>query len=151
MEYELGPVPFEEACEQVGTPRYDVTRARHQCATFVRQLERAFRPVRPDHLSFVRKTSPHDFGHYFSVVAIVGIGGEDFDESRVPANWDHIARAELLWWDRRAEFRRRLTNGEITTDDIPPLYRRLTPAFPDSPEAIEMAAGNSPLVEATND
>ncbi|AOK42513.1 hypothetical protein WL96_15245 (plasmid) [Burkholderia vietnamiensis] len=148
MEYELGPVPYEEACEQVGTPDYNVSRARHQCAMFIRQLERVFRPARPDSLSFVRKSFPHEFGTYFEVVAIVGHDDGSFSESAVPARWDYVAQAELLWWDRREAYRVALDRSEITADEIPPLYRRLMPTFPDSPEACGMALGEVPLVES---
>lgn len=94
----LGPVPYEEECEQVG-PKYDPARARLECKTFVAQLTRSNPP--PEGGRFRIKSNPHDFGAYLDVEAVFN---EDFEaatewayglESNGPAEWDAESKTAL--------------------------------------------------------
>ena len=67
MQYiEIGPVPGEENCAQVGSPDYTEVSSR-ECEVFRRMLYRLF-PV-PEGLpvAYVGRTHPHDFGNYREV------------------------------------------------------------------------------------
>ena len=67
MQYiEIGPVPGEEHCAQVGSPDYTEASLR-ECEVFRRMLYRLF-PV-PEGLpvAYVGRTHPHDFGNYREV------------------------------------------------------------------------------------
>jgi len=86
---ELGPVPTEEPCQQVGTPEYDAVAARGECKRFAAQLGAMFgRPER-----FVIRPNPHDFGVYYEVA--VCFDTDDADETEfafrvegdLPAFW----------------------------------------------------------------
>ena len=68
----IGPVPCEEECAQVGSPDYS-NRAHKELIAFKHQLERMF----PDG-HFGIKWFPHDFGSYGEVVAYFGDPIEDF-------------------------------------------------------------------------
>lgn len=68
---ELGPVPAEESCAQVGAPDYE-RNARRECGVFRRMLERLF-PVPEDvDARFTVRQYPHDFGSYFEVCVAYG-------------------------------------------------------------------------------
>ncbi|WP_235845014.1 hypothetical protein [Cupriavidus agavae] len=97
IDIEVGPVPAEEPCAQVGRDDYS-ERSRRECAVYIRQLQRILGNPDPAILRFVRRGFPHEFGRYHEVVAVMTAeGAERFDESLLPLQWDHIARAELTW------------------------------------------------------
>ena len=96
----LGPVPSNEECAQVGTENY-MRRAKIECKTFVSQLERVF-PDPPPGVYFRVTHNPHDFGTYLDVE--VRFNDDDSEatafaikvENETPANWDEIAKKELM-------------------------------------------------------
>jgi hypothetical protein len=101
MDYlEIGPVPYDEECAQVGTDGY-LSRARIECAVFLHQLERAF-PNPPGCTYFRIKSNPHDFGSYLEVHVIFDEEDETSREyafnveGNTPVNWDEIAKKELM-------------------------------------------------------
>lgn len=92
---DLGPVPCDEDCAQVGDPGYR-ERARVECSAYIEQLERTF-PVPPaaaGKVEFVTRRHAHDFGTYFEVAikfdntseAAVRYAYEV--ESSLPPYWD---------------------------------------------------------------
>lgn len=96
---ELGPVPADEECEQLG-PNYDYRKARRETRVYIRQLERMFKdPFKAS--PFGIKSFPHDFGCYSEAVVYYRPDDEesaDFAfavESNLPANWDWRAKEEL--------------------------------------------------------
>ena len=96
---ELGPVPYDEQCEQVG-PNYDPSKARRECQVFIRQLERTFGQP-PEGAYFKMTANRHDFGTYYEVGVSYNFHDEtqcDYAfrvENNTPANWDEQARHEL--------------------------------------------------------
>lgn len=146
LEIEVGPAPWEEECAQVGSDDY-AERSSMEGAVYIRQLGRIFGVHAAEVLTFVRRSFPHDFGRYHEVVACMNAAGRAlFDESRLPAQWDHVARAELVWLRLRQRYRRLLQDGECEAQDVPTLYRLGSiPDFPDHPVAHCMALGVVPL------
>lgn len=64
---DIGPVPAEEECAQVGASDYDyMTRARKECNAYVEALRKKLGPE-PDGAMLRVKSNPHDFGSYLSV------------------------------------------------------------------------------------
>ncbi len=146
LEIEVGPAPWEEECAQVGSDDY-AKRSPMECAVYIRQLGRIFGVHAPEVLSFVRRSFPHDFGRYHEVVACMNLAGHAlFDESRLPAQWDHVARAELAWLCLSDRYRRLLRDGECEPQYVPALYRLGSfPDFPDHPVAYWLALGFAPM------
>ena len=146
LEIEVGPAPWDEECAQVGSDDY-AKRSPMECAVYIRQLGRIFGVHAPEVLSFVRRSFPHDFGRYHEVVACMNAAGHAlFDESRLPAQWDHVARAELAWLCLSDRYRRLLRDGDCELLDVPALYRLGTiPDFPDHPVAHWLALGLVPM------
>ena len=66
----LGPVPFEEECQGVGMPTYDLSAALAECKRYRRLLEELFPPPEEVYGFFKTKAFPHDFGTYHEVCAI---------------------------------------------------------------------------------
>lgn len=97
---DYGPVPYGEECEQLGD-RYDAQKARAECAAYVSQLYRLFGERKPDGVTLVIKSNPHDFGTYLSVCARVNDDNEQatefaYDiEDELPEFWDTEAIEEL--------------------------------------------------------
>jgi len=86
---DLGTVPFEEPCLQLGT--HDFEDLKIECTIFLKQLKR----VHPKK-QFRLQKNPHEFGTYYSAIQIF----EDWDDSidngsDIPANWDKISIDEL--------------------------------------------------------
>lgn len=132
----IGPAPCEENCAQVGSTDYDV-RSRRECLIYQRMLARLF-PLSdevPAHL--IVKTFLHDFGSYREVCVRYDDGNVKachyaFQlEAQSPAQWDAIARYELIWLDRREQFRVALQRGELQPQEMPERYR--DEEFPDLP------------------
>ncbi|MGX6564883.1 hypothetical protein [Cupriavidus necator] len=143
---EVGPVPAEESCAQLGQADYEV-RSRQERAVFIRQLRRIFGNPDPVALTFERRGYAHDFGRYHEVVAIMTAAGAGlFDEARIPARWDAVALAELTWLRLQAQWRDEVAAGTVDMADVPPVFRSSTiPDFPDHPASAWWAMGFSPL------
>lgn len=96
----LGPVPAEENCEQVGTDRYDSAKARFECNVLIRQLRR-MHGNEPEGARLFVKSNPHDFGTYLEVECeFTDSLPESVEyafkcEAEYPAEWDDDARKEL--------------------------------------------------------
>lgn len=92
---ELGPVPYEEDCAQVGAGNYH-EKARKECTAYKHQLERLFPKG-----TFTIKSNPHDFGSYYEVCIVYNDNDESSSdyafnvESNLPSNWDEKAKKEL--------------------------------------------------------
>ena len=109
---DLGPAPSEEPCAQVGSPDYP-DRARRECHAYVHQLRRIFGDE-PDRARLSVKSSPHDFGTYWSVACY-------FDDHH-PGSVDYAFRCERdgpTHWDEAA--RRGLTGA---TPSVSPAHER---------------------------
>lgn len=95
----IGPVPVEEACEQLG-PNYDPQRARAECEIFRRQLRRQL-GEEPVGARLVITSNPHDFGVYFEVDCRFDETNEVATayafrcEAEMPAEWDEEASREI--------------------------------------------------------
>lgn len=100
MEYlELGCVPTDENCAQVGQEDYR-SQALKECRALINQLRRMFgqEPV----MAQLKTTgSPHDFGTYYEVWCYFVPGNKptmDYAcrcEAEYPTKWDEEARKEL--------------------------------------------------------
>lgn len=100
MEYmEIGPVPCEEDCAQVGQPDFRKISSIEMNA-YIHQLEREFQ-TRLDVIRFEKKWFNHDFGSYGEVVVYYDPEDEYstqsayFVESHLPMRWDDEALEEL--------------------------------------------------------
>jgi hypothetical protein len=88
---EIGPVPCEEECAQVGQDDYH-ERARPECIRFIKAI-RATVGAEPEGASLVVKSNPHDFGSYLEVAVRYDEdvpGALDYAlkvEAEAPANW----------------------------------------------------------------
>ncbi len=124
----IGASPCEETCAQVGSSDYD-TRSRRECLVFRRMLERLF-PLADDvPARFAVLSSPHEFGTYREV----SVHYEDSDaracdhayavEANTPAQWDAIARYELIWIERKDQLQRAVLRGDLQPQEVPTVYR----------------------------
>jgi hypothetical protein len=92
---ELGPVPYDEECVQVGCEDY-MTKAKKECNAYIEQLCRLFGDV-----DLRIKSFPHDFGNYLEVVIYFDDETENDSDvagnvaDNLPANWDNEALKEL--------------------------------------------------------
>ncbi len=129
---ELGPVPANENCAQVGSPD-DAEASRCECKVFCRMLERLFPVPMGLPVSYVTRTHAHDFGDYREVSIQYGSdngAAADFAhqvEISVPDEWDAIARYELVWYERRSAYLRAQRDGSPAPDEIPLSYRGAEP------------------------
>ena len=146
LDFELGPVPAEEACAQVGHDDYS-ERSRRECAVYIRQLQRVFGNPDPAALRFVRRGFPHELGRYHEVVAVMTAeGAAMFDEALVPSEWDHIARAELTWLRLHHKWRETVRARPAAIELVPDIFHRTEiPDFPDHPAAMWWAMGFMPM------
>lgn len=97
---EIGPVPCDEDCQQVGAASYDPVRARLECQCFIEQLRRQFGPE-PEGARLRIKSNPHDFGNYLEVVCHFDDAYPDSVEytfkceGEAWATWDNESRNKL--------------------------------------------------------
>jgi len=97
---DIGAVPYDEACQQVGTPNYDPMKARKECRVFKNMLKRIFGEP-PEGARLTVKGHEHDFGIYHSVAVVFDTDNEAAVEyafkveRETPAKWDDKALAEL--------------------------------------------------------
>ena len=95
----VGSVPIEEDCSQVGSQDY-LSESHKECQAFLHQLKRQFGDP-PFGARFIIETFPHDFGEYREVCI-------EFDnqideaseyafkvEGETPTKWDKQAKEEL--------------------------------------------------------
>lgn len=129
---EIGPVPGEENCAQVGSSDYTEASLR-ECEVFRRMLTRLF-PVPPGlPVAYVGRTHPHDFGNYREV----SIRYDDSDSQAVefayeversaPGEWDAIARYELAWYERKCAFDQAVREKRLRPEEVPPSFSTSTP------------------------
>ncbi|WP_066732969.1 hypothetical protein [Cupriavidus sp. D384] len=146
IDIEVGPVPAEESCAQVGHDDYS-KRSRRECAVYIRQLQRIFGYPDPAILRFERRGFAHELGRYHEVVAIMTAKGADlFDESKLPSEWDHIARAELTWLRLQRHWWETVQARPSAIALVPDIFQRNEiPDFPDHPAAIWWAMGFMPM------
>ncbi len=124
----IGPVPTDESAAQVGRPDYDDQSLR-QCHVFKRMLERLHPTPADGSATLVIKSFPHDFDSYREVC----VRYDDSDpvatdyafalESDTPAEWDAIARYELIWFERLGALNRAMHAGEMSQTEVPETYR----------------------------
>ena len=95
--FELGPVPSDEDCAQVGRDDYH-KRTTRETRAYIAQLTRQFDPK---FVSFRVKANRHDFGTYHEVV--VEYNSDSVEacaeackiEDSAPSRWDDVAAKEL--------------------------------------------------------
>jgi hypothetical protein len=146
IDIEVGPVPAEESCAQVGRDDYE-ERSRRECAVYIRQLQRIFQHPNPAALKFVRRGFPHELGRYHEVVAVMTAEGADlFDETKLPLEWDHVARAELTWLRLQHQWRETVLARPTALALVPDIFhQRDIPDFPNHPAAMWWAMGFMPM------
>lgn len=129
---ELGPVPAEESCAQVGAPDYERD-ARRECGVYKRMLERMFPVPEGVEARFTVRKYPHDFGSYFEVCVAYGsrdghgISSAPSDyafhvESESPLHWDAIAQYELAWYERKRAYDVAVREQRLQRDEVPPHF-----------------------------
>lgn len=97
---ELGPVPADEPCAQVGTPDADL-RMRVEVGEYVNQLRRTFPQVAAAGAAFRLKRFSHEFGDYYEAVVAYDDESEAQTaaafavEANLPSSWDETARRAL--------------------------------------------------------
>lgn len=97
---EIGPVPCDEECQQVGTANYDSFRAKLECECFRDQLRRQFGDE-PEGARLRIKSNSHDFGNYLEVVCYFDDAYPDSVEyafkceEEAWAIWDNESRNKL--------------------------------------------------------
>ena len=121
---EIGPVPGEENCAQVGSSDYTEASLR-ECEVFRRMLTRLFPVPTGLPVAYVGRTHPHDFGNYREV----SIRYDDTDSQAVefayeversaPGEWDAIARYELAWCERRRDYDQAVREQRLRPDEVP--------------------------------
>ena len=145
---EIGPVPGEENCAQLGSPDYTEASLR-ECEVFRRMLYRLF-PV-PEGLpvAFVGRTHPHDFGNYREVsIRYDDANGQAADfayevESSAPAEWDTIARYELAWYERKQAYDLAVREHRLQPEEVPAQFATPTPpALAQNASFSELLASN---------
>ena len=138
----IGPVPTEENAAQVGSADYD-EQSRRECRVFLRMLERLYPIPEDTPASLVVKSFPHDFGSYREVCVRYDESHPEaveyaFElESDTPAQWDAIARYELLWLARQERLSQAVRSGRMAAADLPERYR--SGEFPRLPEDYTLA------------
>lgn len=101
MDYlEIGPVPSDEPCQQVGTATYSPAMARAECNTFIRLIRRAL-GNEPTGAKLTVRSNQHDFGSYLEVAVAYdpdnaqAVAYALSVEADAPVSWDAQALAEL--------------------------------------------------------
>jgi len=104
----IGPVPWGEACAQVGSQDYD-RRSRRECVAFLNQIRRVAGPE-PAGAALVIKSFPHDFGSYREVCCRYS------DESDPASDYafDCESHEALELWDDQALSELGLSKSNLT-------------------------------------
>lgn len=103
---DLGSVPSDEACAQIGVDPDYATHAKRECRALVNQLMRRCGEPPPG-ARFRIMANPHDFGTYYSIA--IEFDPNDADavayayrcDEESPREWDDAAQAELAAADKR--------------------------------------------------
>jgi hypothetical protein len=116
---ELGPVPSDENCAQLGVTENYSAVALAECRRYKRQLERMFPVPEGVEASFAVKSNRHEFGSYPEVaLKFEGtVAGWDFSthvENNLPDKWDDQDAAEQIDADTNKMIRALLGNGTLT-------------------------------------
>src|SRR5262245_53462539 len=96
---DLGPVPADEACRQLGR-NYNPQLARQEFRAYINQLRRHFGEEPPGAMLRISSNS-HDFGSYLEVICRyhdnvpAAVDYAFACEANSPTCWDDAARAEL--------------------------------------------------------
>ncbi len=92
----LGPVPADEPCAQVGDPDYEL-KARAECQRYIELIRKKIGPE-PAGSKLKIRGFPHDFGRYLEVIVTYRDDDQtSFDyalrcEEEAPASWDDDGR-----------------------------------------------------------
>ena len=97
---DLGTVPSDEDCAQLGVDDDYAARAKRECRALANQLRRLCGEP-PPNARFRIMSNAHDFGTYYSLA--IEFDGNDQDavayayrcDAASPSEWDDDARAEL--------------------------------------------------------
>jgi len=89
---ELGPVPCNEDCQQLGSPSYDPVAAKAECRRFI-DLIRATVGEPPDGASLIIKSNSHDFGTYYEVA----VRYDDENETAADYAWHCESNCPSRW------------------------------------------------------
>lgn len=97
---EIGSVPVDEPCAQLGSEKYDASHwSRIECAVYAEQLRRVYGPE-PAGATLYTKSNRHDFGTYLEVA----VRYDEDDEAATDYaykceagldTWDDISKAKL--------------------------------------------------------
>lgn len=95
----IGPTPYEESCQQVGTPSFDKKKEMLELEAYKQQLLRVYGDP-PEGAAINIKSFPHDFGSYREVICRYNPDDEKAVEYAFAmesgcANWDAEAVAYL--------------------------------------------------------
>ncbi len=145
---EIGPVPGEENCAQVGSSDYTEASLR-ECEVFRRMLARLFPVPAGLPVAYVGRTHPHDFGNYREV----SIRYDDSDsqavefayevEQSAPGEWDAIARYELAWYERKQAYDLAVREQRLRAEEVPPAFSTSDPpSLPTNAGFAELLASN---------
>ena len=145
---EIGPVPGEENCAQVGSSDYTEASLR-ECEVFRRMLARLFPVPAGLPVAYVGRTHPHDFGNYHEV----SIRYDDSDSQAVefayeversaPGEWDAIARYELAWYERKQAYDLAVREQRLRAEEVPPAFSTSDPpSLPTNAGFAELLASN---------
>lgn len=143
---EIGPVPANENCAQVGSPRYDEL-SRCECEVFRRMLYRLFPVPTGMPVAYVTRRHPHDFGDYREVsIRYDGAQAAAVDfahhvEPCIPSEWDAIAQYELAWYERKRATRSAVRERRLQPGEVPQhLIAEAPPALPAGSRFCELLA-----------
>ncbi|NUZ08672.1 hypothetical protein [Piscinibacter koreensis] len=145
---EIGPVPGEENCAQVGSSDYTEASLR-ECEVFRRMLARLFPVPAGLPVAYVGRTHPHDFGNYREV----SIRYDESDsqavefayevEQSAPGEWDAIARYELAWYERKQAYDLAVREQRLRSEEVPPAFSTSDPPnLPMNAGFAELLASN---------
>ena len=145
---EIGPVPGEENCAQVGSSDYTEASLR-ECEVFRRMLARLFPVPAGLPVAYVGRMHPHDFGNYHEV----SIRYDDSDSQAVefayeversaPGEWDAIARYELAWYERKQAYDLAVREQRLRAEEVPPAFSTSDPpSLPTNAGFAELLASN---------
>ena len=145
---EIGPVPGEENCAQVGSSDYTEASLR-ECEVFRRMLARLFPVPAGLPVAYVGRMHPHDFGNYREV----SIRYDDSDSQAVefayeversaPGEWDAIARYELAWYERKQAYDLAVREQRLRAEEVPPAFSTSDPpSLPTNAGFAELLASN---------
>lgn len=101
--YEIGPVPVNEECAQVGQENY-LAQAISECCAFCNQILRHY-PAPNEFCRISIKRNRHDFGSYYEVGASVhgrGSIGQASDSEEWVSQIEGDPKGALENWDEEA-------------------------------------------------